>query len=253
MSISAARIGAVIRKELTEFRRSRFIVYTMGVFPVIFLAVPTATILSHRATVANAPLDKIIGLSLLYLLLIPVVIPASIAAYAVVGEREQETLEPMLTTPVRREELLIGKATATFIPAVGIAYVVFGVFLAVVRFAATSAVASAVFGSPVVIAEVFFIPLLAGWAIWVGLAISTKVSEVRAAQQLGMLASLPPLALTALFTFQVITPTFALAASLAGVLLLIDGAACFLVARLFDRERLVTGTSPGGATAGNAP
>jgi hypothetical protein len=35
-------------------------------------------------------------------------------------------------------------------------------------------------------------------------------------------------------------------AALVGGLLVIDGLACFVVARLFDRERLITGTMPGG-------
>jgi hypothetical protein len=46
-------------------------------------------------------------------------------------------------------------------------------------------------------------------------------------------------------SFQVISPTFALAAALAGGLLAIDCAACLVVARLFDRERLITGVRPG--------
>jgi hypothetical protein len=33
----------------------------------------------------------------------------------------------------------------------------------------------------------------------------------------------------------------------AGGLLVIDGLACFAVARLFDRERLITGTKPTGS------
>jgi len=45
-------------------------------------------------------------------------------------------------------------------------------------------------------------------------------------------------------SFQVITPSFGLAAALAGGLLVIDCAACFVVARLFDRERLITGARP---------
>ena len=42
-------------------------------------------------------------------------------------------------------------------------------------------------------------------------------------------------------SFQVISPSLGLAAALAGGLLAIDCAACVVVARLFDRERLVTG------------
>jgi hypothetical protein len=45
-------------------------------------------------------------------------------------------------------------------------------------------------------------------------------------------------------SFQVITASSGLAAALAGGLLAIDCAACFAVARLFDCERLVTGTRP---------
>ncbi len=43
-----------------------------------------------------------------------------VAAYAVVGERQQGTLEPVLTTPVRREEFLLGRALASFVVSLGI-------------------------------------------------------------------------------------------------------------------------------------
>lgn len=41
----------------------------------------------------------------------------------------QGTLEPALTTPIRREEFLIAKALAAFVPTLVIAYAVFGIFL----------------------------------------------------------------------------------------------------------------------------
>lgn len=247
MSISAARIGAVVRKELTEFRRSPFIVGTMAILPVIFLVVPTVTILSQGASEGRAALQKVVGFALLYLLLIPAVLPSTVAAYSVVGERDQGTLEPLLTTPIRREELLIGKAAAALIPAVGVAYLILGAFLAIVQFGADPVVASTVWHAPELLGEVFFIPLLGGWAIWVGLAISSKVSEVRIAQQLGILASFPPIALIALMSFAVITPTLGLALTFGGVLLAIDIGAYLFVSQLFDRERLITGTKPSRA------
>jgi len=162
----------------------------------------------------------------------------------VVGEREQETLEPVLTTPVTRVEFLLGKAAAIFLPAVAVSYLMFGVFVAITQFAATSAVATAVLHAPQLPAALAFIPLLAAWAIWVGLAISARATDTRVAQQLATLASLPPVAVVALMSFQVISPTFAVVAALAGGLLVVDGLACFVVARLFDRERLITGTKP---------
>ena len=244
MSMSATRVGAVIRKELAEFGRNRFILTTTAVFPIVFLVSPTAQILAIKDTALSTVLENRVETGLFLPLLIPVFVPAILSAYAVVGEREQGTLEPVLTTPISRVEFLLGKAAAIFAPAIGISYLMFGVFVAITQFAATPAVATAVLHAPQLPAALVFIPLLAAWAIWVGLAISARATDTRVAQQLSILASLPPVAVTALMSFEVIPPTFTVAAALAGGLLVIDSLACFAVAQAFDRERLITGTKP---------
>jgi ABC-type Na+ efflux pump permease subunit len=244
MSMSATRIGAVIRKELMEFRRNRLIVTTAAIVPIVFLVSPTAQILALKSSALSTVLERRVQTALFLPLLIPVFVPAILSAYSVVGEREQGTLEPVLTTPVSRVEFLVGKAAAIFVPAIGVSYLMFGVFVAITQFAAASPVATAVLHAPQLPAALVFIPLLAGWAIWVGLAISARATDTRVAQQLATLASLPPVAIAALMSFGVISPTFAVVAALAGGLLVIDGLACFAVAQAFDRERLITGTKP---------
>jgi ABC-2 type transport system permease protein len=246
--ISATRLGAVIRKELTEIRRNKFIIVTASILPIIFLVEPTASILLIKASATSAVLATRVETSLFVPLLVPVLIPATMSAFSVVGEREQGTLEPVLTTPVTRVELILGKAAAIFMPAVGLSYLMFGVFLAIVALFAKPTVATEMWNAPQLPTEVVFIPLLAAWAIWVGLSISSVVSETRVAQQLSLLGSLPPIALVALMSFQIITPSLWLAVVLALALLAIDCGACFVVARLFDRERLVTGTRPARRT-----
>ena len=253
MSMSATRVSAVIGKELAEFRRNRLIIITASILPVIFLVEPTVDILTIKASASSATLDKRVELSLFLPLLVPVLLPAILSAYSVVGEREQGTLEPVLTTPISRVELLLGKAAAIFMPAAVLGYLIFGVFVAITQLTAASPVAAAVLHAPQLPAALVFIPLLAAWAIWVGLAISARVSDTRVAQQLSVLGSLPPVALAALMQFQVISPTFDLAAALAGGLLAIDCAACFVVARLFDRERLITGARPSRGIPAPAP
>jgi ABC-2 type transport system permease protein len=243
MSASASRVAAVMGKELAEFRRNRLIVASTVILPVMFLVSPTVSILLIKASTPSTTLDQRVDASLFIPLLIPVLVPALLSAYSVVGEREQGTLEPTLTTPVSRAELLIGKAVAIFLPAVTIAYLMFGVFVAITQVAARPAVAAAVRHAPQLPAGLIFIPLLAAWAIWAGLAISSRVSDTRVAQQLSVLGSLPPVALAALMSFHVISPTFGLAAALADALLAVDVTACLAVARLFDRERLVTSRS----------
>jgi hypothetical protein len=94
-------------------------------------------------------------------------------------------------------------------------------------------------------------PLLALWAIWVGIGISSRSSDVRVAQQLATLAGLPLLGFTSLISFQILTPSVPLAIGLALALLAADVVAWQVVSRLFDRERLVTG--PGRDGRGHAP
>ncbi|MFC1418382.1 ABC transporter permease [Streptacidiphilus cavernicola] len=241
MSLSGARIRAVARKEVRDYRRNRFIASTMAVMPVVFMIAPVVSIFALPAAAPASKINAVVGVSLLYLMLIPTLVPAVVASYAVVGEREQGTLEPVLTTPVRREEFLLGKALAALVPTLLISYTMYGVFLAFVGLFAHQNVASDIFQAPRLLAQLLFTPLLAGWSIWAGITVSTRASDVRVAQQLSSLAGLPPLAVTALMGFDVIRPTLGVALGLGAALLLIDVVGWRLVSAVFDRERLVTG------------
>ena len=236
MRMSSRRVRAVVRKELREYRHNGFIIWTMAIFPLIFLVQPLVVVFLLPPS-ASAELSQ--GHPLLYMLGIPAIVPAAVAAYAVVGERQQGTLEPVLTTPIRREEFLLGKALAALAPSVAIAYAVYALFLACVGLFAQPAVASALLRAPDVLAQLLFTPLLAGWSIWIGIAISARAGDFRVAQQLGILASLPTAAVAALIAFDVIHATLGLAVGLAAVLLVGNRLGWRIMAATFDRERLI--------------
>jgi len=237
--LDAARVRAVIGKELRDYRRKRSIVVAMVILPTIFVIQPVIAVF---ASTPSQPIGTFYNIPLLLLLLIPVITPSTLAAYTVVGEREQGTLEPLLTTPIRRQEFILGKALAVMIPTLALSYAVFGVFLAAVAVFAQPLTITAVFDEgPILLALALLTPLLAGWAIVVGMAVSVRASEVRVAQQLGMIASFPPLGVVVLLGIGVIHPTFTVAVLFALGLAAIDVLALRLVSRMFDRERLVTG------------
>ncbi len=242
MNVSWRRVRAMMRKELRDLHRNRFILLTMSVAPVIFVVMPMVQIFAIHADTPSKGLSTRVGLSLLYMLIIPSTIPSALAAYAIVGEREQGTLESLLITPIRGVEILLGKALAVLTPTLAIAYTVFGVFFAAVALFAAPVVASAVFETSHVLVPLLFTPLLAGWSIWAGIAISTRASDVRVAQQLATFASFPPLILAALMSFGVLTPSVGLAFGLAAVLLAIDVLGWRLVAAGLNRERLIVGS-----------
>lgn len=238
MTISRRRVRAVFRKELREYRRNGAIVSAMAVIPVVFVLPPLINIFALPASSSSALRH---GQPLLYMLGIPAVVPAVIAAYAVVGERQQGTLEPLLTTPIRREEFLLGKALAALAPSLVISYAVYAVVLACVAVFADPAVASALLQGPPVLAQLVFTPLIAAWSIWVGMAISARSGDVRVAQQLGTLASLPAVVVTTLVAYDVLHPTLGLAVAAAAAMLVLDGLGWRVTSAAFDRERLVAG------------
>jgi ABC-type Na+ efflux pump permease subunit len=236
--MSRRRIRAILRKELCEYRRNRSLVLGMGVIPLVFLAQPLVSVF---ALPSSASVQLHHRHELLYMLAIPALVPGLMAAYAVVGERQQGTLEPMLTTPIRREELLLGKALAVGLPSLAVSYAVYALFLACTELFASPGVAPALIRGPDVVAQVIFTPLIASWSIWLAIGISTRASEVRVAQQLSLLASLPSVAVTSLIAFNVIPISLQLAVVCGAVLLMLARVGWRLTSAMFDRERLIVG------------
>ena len=211
MRMSARRVQAIFRKELRDYRRNRQIVVSMAVLPVVFSIYPSIELFALPASSSGVLLHK---QPLVYMLAIPAIVPAALAAYSVAGERQQGTLEPVLTTPIRAEELLLGKALAVLLPSLAISYGVLGVFVAAIERFAQPPVASALLSGPELLAQVLFTPLVAALSIWAGVAISTGGFHV----------------------------TLGLALGLGAALLLVDSLGWRIVAPMLDRERLITGT-----------
>jgi ABC-2 type transport system permease protein len=240
MTISRRRVRAIARKELNEYRRNATIVGTTAILPLVFLIQPLIQVFVLPAS-ASAALRH--GHTLLYMLAIPVLVPVALAAYAVVGERLQGTLEPVLATPVSRREFLLGKALAAFIPSVAIAYGVFALFAALVETFARQGVASALIRGPELLVQLLFTPPLVAWSIWVGIAISARASDPRTAAQLAFLLSLPTVAVTTLIAFTVIPATLPTALVLGVVLLLLDLLGWRAASSAMNRETLITSGS----------
>jgi ABC-2 type transport system permease protein len=232
-------VRAIVRKELREFRRNRSLIVGMAVVPVVFCIQPLVAVFTLDPAASTALGHEHV---LLYMLGIPALVPSFVAAYSVVGERQQGTLEPVLTTPIRREELLLGKALAALLPSLLVAYAIYGLYLACVELFAAPAVASALIRLPDLIAQLCFTPLLAGWSIWVAILISTRSNDIRVAQQFALLASLPSIAVTTLVALNIIKVSLAAGLVAAAGLLVLNRVGWRLASAMFDRERLIIGT-----------
>jgi ABC-2 type transport system permease protein len=174
------------------------------------------------------------------LVLAPVAASMSVAAYAVIGEKQARTLEPLLATPITTFELLSAKVLGALVPAVVLtctSFVVYGLGIAV--FAESGA--ARVLLAPRSLGMVFLLgPLAALAALQLAVCVSSRVNDARSAQQIGALIILP---LAGLLVAQ-LTGTVALTGRLIGVLTMALALVNIVLMRigvtLFDRESILT-------------
>ena len=239
MRISRRRVRSVLRKELRDLRSSGNVVTAMVVLPLVFLIQPVIQVFAIPSSGSSTLHHEH---TLIYLLAIPALVPSALAAYSIVGERLQGTLEPLLSTPVQERELILGKALAVFLPSVSVAYAVFALFIALVELFAAPGVASALVQAPDVLAQIVFTPLLVIWSIWIGMAISARSRDIRTAGQISIVVSLPTVAVTSLIAFNVIPATLPVALAFGIGLSVLDRLGWRMATALFDRERLIIST-----------
>jgi ABC-2 type transport system permease protein len=186
--------------------------------------------------------QTIVGMqfSILFLLL-PLMIPSIIAAYSIVGEKTSRTLEPLLATPVRTWELLLGKSLAALIPAVGLTWFVGGIFVgATAALAVSSRVFAAIVTPGWLIILLLWTPLLTTIAIAAMTVISSRVNDPRTAQQFAAWVIVPFMALFfgQLTGLVVVSPAFTLGVFI--VLVPLAFLSIWGAARLFQREVILT-------------
>lgn len=134
----------------------------------------------------------LVNLMMLMLMIIPAMVPTVLASYSLVGEKASGSLEPLLATPSTDNELLAGKVTAILLPTLAVAWVGATLSLVVVSLAGGDFVKR----NPLPLdifaaAAALFVPAFAVLSILANVIVSSRVSDVRAAQQIGGIVVLP--------------------------------------------------------------
>ncbi len=176
---------------------------------------------------------------LILFMLIPTVVPLTMAIYSVIGEKAARTLEPLLAAPVGVGELLFAKSLASTIPSVIVTWVAYGIYLTSVKSLGSQAAVNAVTAPRWILAIVVMVPLLTLLSVNLGILISTRVNDVRVAQQIGGLVVVPVVALgIAQVTGQVVINNESFIRF--SLLLIAVDVAVFWLARLaFQRENIL--------------
>lgn len=257
------RIRTIIDKEWAEVFKNRLVLFLMIFLPLFFTILPLVVLyfMSHSGsagTSSDMPAQfalmcgtKISGFEcvqiyvtnefLLFYMMMPVIIPITIAAYSIVGEKTTRSLEPLLATPISTEELLIGKGLAAALPAVGATWLCYLIFVLCLPLVGASVPVRQFITGPIWLIAVFLAgPLMSILAVNFAILVSSRVNDPRVAEQISAVLIVPLLALLFGQLAGVIVLNAVTMLIFCLIIALIDVGMVYLGARLFQRETILT-------------
>ena len=249
------KVLVILRKEFMEIVQQRILLLSILLPSLLFVVIPLIFLQrvgnGSKASSLNVPslqgltlheyTQGVVGTTFSNIfLLLSMIVPSTIAAYSIIGEKTSHTLEPLLATPVRRWQLLAGKMLAALVPAVLVTWVSGGLFIAELAILTDANVVSHVVTGGWLILFIAGTPLLGLIAVAVMTAISSRVNDTRTAQQLSIWAVVPIAGiilgeLSGQFELTVLVAVIATGILIPLAILLTWGAA-----QLFQRETILT-------------
>jgi len=191
--LKISKAWAVARNDLDIFWRQKYIVYSLIGLPItlsIGLPVALSLVLQHNS-ISVSELEVVLDAFSFLFVLLASFLPTILASYSFVGEKLEKNLEPMLATPTTDGELLLGKGLAAFLPSIVTTYVAAGVFMALADWVSSGMLGSYFPNLDITILLVAALPISCAFSVEVNILISSLVSDLRAAQQLGILVLIP--------------------------------------------------------------
>jgi ABC-2 type transport system permease protein len=257
-------IRTIIEKEWAEVFKNRMVILTLTLLPMLFTLLPLVMLSvmdnamgDMSAGTADVPagfLEACVGLNagecmqiylvnefLIMFMLMPIMIPITIAAYSIVGEKTTRSLEPLLATPISTVELLAGKCLAAAIPAILVSWAAFGVFLLALPLIGVSDGVRAYIGGPTWLLGILVAaPLMAVAAVNFSLYVSSRVNDPRVAEQISSVIIVPLMAVLFAQLTGVIVININFMLITIAALILIDIGMIYLGASIFEREAILT-------------
>ena len=256
------RTRTVIGKEWAETRCNKMILWTTALLPVLLVALVLATdFFMQRMEEAGqdtdtgelpvpeqlqhlSPFDALLvqlnEQYMFYLFMIPTMLPVYIASYTIIGEKQSNTLEPLLATPISTWELLAAKTIAAMLPAVVVTWISFALLLLGLKGIAPQAVFQYAARPVWILAMLLLGPLLAFLSVLTGVIVSSRINDPRTAQQITGIYVLPIVGLSMVVLMGRVFVSVQMVLLAALVTLVLDLGVLYVAVRLFQRETILT-------------
>ena len=236
-------VWTVARKDFSLLRTKKSIVATLTAFPLVMSVGLSAIIwlVVTRNPISYSDIVPLFNAFNFWFIILASVAPAGMASYSIVGEKVEKSLEPLLSTPATDGEILLGKSLASFLPSIGATYLGATIFMALIDVITHQQLGY--FFYPNWDAAAFLllaVPLACVFSVEMNVIVSSRVSDVRTANQFGGLMVIPFGALYVLGEINVVTLNANTMLIVSAVLLTLNILLFFVSRSIFRREQILT-------------
>jgi ABC-2 type transport system permease protein len=186
-------------------------------------------------------LPMMFNMVLMIFIIVPATLPTIIASYSIVGEKNNRSLEPLLATPTTDGELLAGKIFSAFIPSMASTLLAFFLGVILLDLILIPKVSYPLLPNLTwILSMLLLAPTACFMSVLACVLVSSKVSDVRAAQQVGGFVVMPVvvLMLGVLSGFLFLSPLMIFV--IAGLYGGIDLGLFYFSRAVFNRETILT-------------
>ena len=236
----------IASKDFKIFFKKKYIIYSILVVPLIVSFLLPAVIefagRGNGGRIPAAQLPILLPAFTFFYLILAGIIPTTIASYSLVGEKLEKSLEPLLATPTTDSEILLGKGIAAFLPPIGAILGGATIFMVLMDLVAHDTLGYYFFPNWNAAVVLFLmVPLAIIMSVEWNVIVSSRVSDVRVAQQIGILLMLPFAGIYVAGELDLIplgiTSNLLL---IAGILLVVDLLLLYVARATFRREEILT-------------
>lgn len=239
-----SKAWVIASKDLKIFRKKRSIMYAVILFPlVIAIGLPLIVKFTYFRSGGISPKDlrTILDAFSFFFIMAAATLPTTLASYSLVGEKVEKSLEPLLATPTSDEEILLGKGIASFFPPIIAIYISSIIFMILMDAMTYGTLGYFYFPNwSLGVLLLVMAPLVSIFSIELSIIISSKVSDIRAAQQLGGLLIFPFAGMYLLSELGIIPLTVTNLLVLSAIIFIVDAALFYASTSTFKREEILT-------------
>lgn len=228
----------IATKDFNIFRKKKRILYTLIILPILLsIGLP----LSIASLTEIAAITALLNAFSFFYIILAYILPNTLASYSILGEKIEQSLEPLLATPTTDSELLFGKTLTSFLPCVGIIYIGSIIFMVLSDLITYNTLNYLFFPNwSMAFILLLAVPLSAILSIQINVIISSRVNDVRTANQLGLILFIPFIAVYVLIETNIVSLNIINLLAISSILFLIDAVLFYINKATFNRDAILT-------------